>query len=112
MKKLEIIVKPGKGESVRQAIEAVGYPSITISQAEGHGAQKGLTQEKKNGTYRLELVPKARLEVVIPDSALDKVMEAVIKATRTGQPGDGKVFVSNVEDVIRIRTGEKGDAAV
>jgi len=112
MKKLEIIVKPGKGEVVRQAIDAAGYPGITISQVEGHGTQKGLTQEKKNGNYRLEMVPKTHLEVVIPDSALDKVVEAVIKAARTGQPGDGKIFVSDVREVIRIRTGEKGDKAV
>jgi len=112
MKKLEIIVKPGKGELVRQAVEALGYPGITISQVEGHGTQKGLSQGKSNGHYRLELVPKQRLEVVIPDSALDAAVETVIKAARTGQPGDGKIFVSDVQEVIRIRTGEKGDKAV
>lgn len=112
MKKLEIILKPGKGETVRQAIEAVGCPGITISQAEGHGTQKGLAKEKKNGTYRLEMVPKIRLEVVIPDSALEAVIDAVTKTARTGEPGDGKIFVSNVEEVIRIRTGERGDKAI
>jgi nitrogen regulatory protein P-II 1 len=112
MKKLEIIVKPGKSSLVREAIEAAGYLGITVSQAEGHGTQKGLTQKKENGNYRLELVPKVRLEIVIPDGALDKVIDAVVKAARTGQPGDGKIFVSDVKDVIRIRTGERGDVAV
>ncbi len=112
MKKLEIIVKPGKAETVRQAIEAVGYPGVTLSQAEGHGTQKGLAQEKKTGVYRLELVPKVRMEVVIPDSALEPVIEAAIKAARTGQPGDGKIFISDIQEVVRIRTGERGDKAV
>jgi nitrogen regulatory protein P-II 1 len=112
MKKLEIIVRPGAAAAVSQAIEAAGYPGITNSQAEGHGTQKGMTQGDKNkGAYRLELVPKVRLEVVIPDSALEEVIEAVVKSARTGQPGDGKIFVSDIQDVIRIRTGERGDQA-
>jgi nitrogen regulatory protein P-II 1 len=112
MKKLEIIVKPGKSSVVREAIEAAGFSGITVSQAEGHGTQKGLTKQKGAGNYRLELVPKVRLEVVIPDSAVDVVVEAVVKAAKTGEPGDGKIFVSDVTEVIRIRTGERGDAAV
>ena len=112
MKKLEIIVKPGKSSLVREAIVAAGCSGITVSQAEGHGTQQGLTQGKNGGNYRLELVPKVRLEIVIPDSALDKVIDAVVKVARTGQPGDGKIFVSDIKDVIRIRTGERGDVAV
>ena len=112
MKKLEIIVKPGKSSAVREAIEAAGFLGITVSQAEGHGTQKGLTKQKGEGNYRLELVPKIRLEIVVPDSAVEPVIEAVVKAAKTGQPGDGKIFVSDVKDVIRIRTGERGDAAV
>ena len=112
MKKLEIIVKPGKSSVVREAITAVGCSGITISQAEGHGTQQGLTKGKTGGNYRLEMVPKVRIELVIPDAALEKVIEAVIKAARTGEPGDGKIFVSNVQDAIRIRTGERGDIAV
>ena len=112
MKKLEIIIKPGKSSAVREAIEAAGYSGITVSQAEGHGTQKGLTKQKTSGNYRLELVPKVRLELVIPDSALESVIEAVVKAAKTGQPGDGKIFVSDVRDVIRIRTGERGEKAV
>ncbi len=112
MKKLEIIVKPGKGSVVRGAIAAVGCSGITVSQAEGHGAQNGLTQGKSGGHYRLELVPKIRLELVVPDSAVESIIEAVVKAAKTGQPGDGKIFVSDVKDVIRIRTGERGEKAV
>ena len=112
MKKLEIIVKPGKSSVVREAITAAGCSGITVSQAEGHGTQKGLTQGKTGGNYRLELVPKVRLELVIPDSMLESVIEAVVKAAKTGQPGDGKIFVSDVKDVIRIRTGERGEKAV
>ncbi len=112
MKKLEIIVKPGKSSVVREAIEAAGYAGITVSQAEGHGTQKGLTREKSTGNYRLELVPKVRLEVIVPDSAVEPVIEAVIKAAKTGQSGDGKIFVSDVLEVVRIRTGERGEKAV
>jgi nitrogen regulatory protein P-II 1 len=112
MKKLEIIVKPGKSSVVREAIEAAGFLGITVSQAEGHGTQKGLTKQKGEGNYRLELVPKIRLELVVPDSAVEPVIEAVIKAAKTGQPGDGKIFVSDIKDVIRIRTGERGEKAV
>ncbi len=112
MKKLEIIVKPGKSSVVREAIEAAGFSGITVSQAEGHGTQKGLSKAQGEGNYRLELVPKMRLEVILPDSAVEPVIEAVIKAARTGQPGDGKIFVSDVKDVVRIRTGERGEKAV
>ena len=112
MKKLEIIVKPGKSSVVREAITAAGCLGITVSQAEGHGTQNGLTQEKNKGHYRLELVPKIRLELVVPDSVVERVIEAVVRAAKTGQPGDGKIFVSDVADVIRIRTGERGEKAV
>ena len=112
MKKLEIIVRPGVAAGVRQAIEAVGYPGITISQVEGHGSQKGLAKEKNNGKFRLEMVPKMRLDIVIPDSAVDRVVDAVVKTARTGQPGDGKIFVTDVSEAIRIRTGDKGEKAI
>ena len=112
MKKLEIIVKPGKSSVVREAITAAGCSGITVSQAEGHGTQQGLAKGKSGGNYRLELVPKVRLELVVQDSLMEAVIEAVIKAAKTGQPGDGKIFVSDVKDVIRIRTGERGEKAV
>ena len=112
MKKLEIIVKPGKSSLVREAITAAGCSGITISQAEGHGTQQGLSKDKGNGNYRLEMVPKVRMELVVSDSMAEAVIEAVVKVARTGQPGDGKIFVSEVKDVIRIRTGERGEKAI
>ena len=108
MKKLEIIIKPGKSSVVREAIEAAGYSGITASQAEGHGTQKGLSKPKAEGNYRLELVPKVRLEVVVPDSAVEPVIAAVVKAAKTGEPGDGKIVVLEATSAMRIRTGEKG----
>jgi nitrogen regulatory protein P-II 1 len=112
MKKLEVIIKPGKLDAVKKAIEKAGYMGVTISQVEGHGTQKGLTQKSGDGSYRLELLPKIRVEIVIPDSQLEAIVEAVSVAARTGQPGDGKIFVSDVKDVIRIRTGERGEKAI
>ena len=112
MKKLEVIIKPGKLDSVRKAIKEAGYPGMTISQVEGHGTQKGLTQAKPAGTYRMELLPKMRLEIVIADKDLEPIVGAVTAAARTGQAGDGKIFVSDVKDVIRVRTGEHGEKAI
>jgi nitrogen regulatory protein P-II 1 len=114
MKKLEIIIKPGKLDAVKQAIKSTGYSGITVSQVEGHGNQKGLTQGATNGNggYRLEMLPKIRLEIVVASSALEAVVESITKAAWTGQPGDGKIFVYDVQDVIRIRTGERGEKAI
>jgi len=112
MKKLEIIVRPGVAEGVRQAIEAIGYPGITISSAEGHGSQKGLSNERNARNSRLEMIPKIRMDIVIPDSALDKIVDAVIRTARTGKLGDGKIFISDISDAIRIRNGDKGERAI
>ena len=112
MKKLEVIIKPGKLDAVKKAVEKAGYMGVTISQVEGHGTQKGLTQKSTDGGYKLEMLPKIRVEIVIPDSQLEPIVQAISDAARTGQPGDGKIFVSDVKDVIRIRTGERGEKAV
>ena len=112
MKKLEVIIKPGKLDAVRKAIKEAGYPGMTISQVEGHGTQKGLTQKRAAGTYRLELLPKMRLEIVIADKDLEPIVGAVTTAARTGEAGDGKIFVSDIQEVIRIRTGERGAVAI
>jgi nitrogen regulatory protein P-II 1 len=109
-KKLEIIIKPGKLDAVKKAMSAAGYTGVTISQAEGHGNQKGLSSTA--GGFRMELLPKIRMEVVIAQADLEKMIEAVSKAAQTGEPGDGKIFVSDVQDVIRIRTGERGASAL
>src|SRR5512147_2017106 len=112
LKKLEIIIKPGKLDAVKKAMTTSGYTGVTVSQAEGHGNQKGLVQQKNGDTFRLDLLPKIRLEVVVPAGDLDKLIDAIVGAAKTGEPGDGKIFVSDVSDVIRIRTGERGAAAV
>ena len=112
MKKIEAIVRPEKLDEVRKAIEAVGYPGLTITEAEGHGKQKGLVQQWRGETYRVEFLPKVKLEIVVGDGDVDRIVQAVIKAAKTGAVGDGKIFVSDVRDVIKIRTGERGDAAI
>ena len=112
MKKIEAIIRPEKLEQVRQAIEAVGYPGITITDAEGHGKQKGLTQQWRGETYRVEFLSKVKIEIVIADSDLEQTIQAITKAARTGGVGDGKIFVSDVRDVVRIRTGERGEGAI
>ena len=112
MKKLEIIIKPGKLDAVKKALTSVGYTGITVSQAEGHGNQKGQSQSGQNAGYRLDLHPKVRLEVVIGEGDLEPLIKAISAAAQTGQPGDGKIFVSDVQDVIRIRTGERGQKAL
>ena len=112
MKKIEAIIRPEKVDEVRQAIEAVGYPGITIVEAEGHGKQKGLTQQWRGETYRVQFLPKIKLELIVADSDAEKMIQAIIKAAKTGAVGDGKIFVSDIKDVIKIRTGERGEDAL
>lgn len=114
MRKIEAIIRPEKLEEVRKAIEAVGYPGITITEAEGHGKQKGVVQQWRGETYRVDFLPKVKLEIVAGDSDAERIVQAIIKTARTngGAVGDGKIFVSEVRDAIRIRTGERGEAAL
>ena len=112
MKKIEAIIRPEKLDEVRKAIEAVGYPGLTITEAEGHGKQKGITQQWRGETYRVDFLPKVKLEIVVSDADVERIVQALIKAAKTGAVGDGKIFVSDVRDVIKIRTGERGDAAI
>ena len=112
MKKIEVIIRPEKLDEVRKAIETVGYPGITITEAEGHGKQKGLVQQWRGETYRAEFLPKVKLEIVIADSDLEPMVKAITKAAWTGAVGDGKIFISDVRDVVRIRTGERGESAI
>ena len=112
MRKIEAIIRPEKLDEVRKAIEAVGYPGITITEAEGHGRQKGGVQQWRGETYRVDFLPKVKLEIVVADSDADRIIQAIIKAAKTGSVGDGKIFVSDVRDVIKIRTGERGDPAL
>ena len=112
MKKIEAIVRQEKLDEVRKAIEAVGYPGLTITEAEGHGKQKGLTQQWRGETYTVQFLPKVKLELVVSDSDADRITQAIIKSAKTGAVGDGKIFVSDVRDVIKIRTGERGEGAL
>jgi len=112
LKKLEVIIRPGKLEAVKRALAQAGYSGVTISQAEGHGTQRGLTQDRPTGSFRMELVPKLRMEIVIAEADLEPLIEAIMKASQTGQVGDGKIFVSDIRDAVRIRTGERGTKAI
>jgi len=112
MKKIEAIIRPEKVDDVRKAIEAVGYPGLTITEAEGHGKQKGVTQQWRGETYRVEFLPKVKLELVVGDADVEKIVKAIISAAKTGAVGDGKIFVSDIRDAIKIRTGERGESAL
>ena len=112
MKKIEAIIRPAKVGDVCDALNKLGHPGIMLTEIEGHGKQKGIEQEFRGKTYKTELLSKAKLEVVVNDQDLDKTTKAIREAAFTGKMGDGKIFVYPVADVIRIRTAEKGEAAV
>jgi nitrogen regulatory protein P-II 1 len=112
VKKVEAIIRPETVPVVRRALEELGVKGVTITQVLGHGAQKGITQQWKGNTYRVDLLPKVELKMVISDADVEKVLHAIQECASTGQVGDGKVFVSAIEDVMRVRTGERGEAAV
>ena len=112
MKKIEAVIKPFKLDEVKEALQAVGVQGITVTEAKGFGRQKGHTELYRGAEYVVDFLPKVKVEIVVPDDRLDASVEAILKAARTGRIGDGKIFVSSVEDVIRIRTGERGEDAV
>ncbi|HLX70000.1 MAG TPA: P-II family nitrogen regulator [Verrucomicrobiae bacterium] len=112
MKKIEAIVKPFKLEEVKDALSGVGVTGMTVSEVKGFGRQKGHTEIYRGSEYTVDFVPKLKIEIVVDDDESASVIEAIIKGAKTGKIGDGKVFVSNVEEAIRIRTEEKGAAAV
>ena len=112
MKRIEAIIRPEKVTQVRQALEKVGFPGLNVTEVEGHGKQKGVIQQWRGGQYRVELLPKMRLEIVVSDKDVNKIVRAIQDAAKTGAVGDGKIFVSPVEEVIRIRTAETGDSAL
>ena len=112
MKMITAIIKPFRLEEVREALMQAGVQGMTVTEVRGFGRQKGHTETYRGAEYTVDFVPKVKIEVVIDDNQVDTVVDAVIKAARTGKIGDGKIFVQNVEQVIRIRTGETGDDAV
>jgi nitrogen regulatory protein PII len=112
VKKIEAIIKPFKLDEVREALSDIGVTGLTVTEVKGFGRQKGHTELYRGAEYVVDFLPKVKLEVVIADSLLDRAMEAIITAARTGKIGDGKIFVSNMEQVVRIRTGESGETAI
>ena len=112
MKKIEAIVKPFKLDEVREALSELGVTGLTVTVVKGYGRQKGHTELYRGAEYVVDFLPKVKVEVVIPDALGERAIEAIVKAARTGKIGDGKIFVTPVEQVIRIRTGESGEAAV
>ena len=112
MKKIEAIIKPYALDKVREALSKVGITGLTIFEVRGHGRQKGHTELYRGAEYTVDFVPKLKLEMVVPSDMEDKVVEAIIMAANTGKIGDGKIFVSDMTKVVRIRTGERDEAAV
>jgi len=112
MKKVEAIIKPFKLEEVKDALGEVGIEGMTVTEVKGFGRQKGHTEIYRGSEYTVDFLPKIKIELVVPDTSVETAITAIIKAAKTGKIGDGKIFVSNVEQAIRIRTEEKGEAAV
>lgn len=112
MKKIEAVIKPFKLEEVKEALSNVGIKGLTVSEVKGFGRQKGHKELYRGAEYEIEFLPKVKLEIVVPDSEVENVIEAIVTSARTGRLGDGKVFVNPVEEVIRIRTGERGEDAI
>lgn len=112
MKQITAIIKPFKLDEVREALAEVGVSGLTVTEVKGFGRQKGHTELYRGAEYVVDFLPKVKVEAVVADDAVDDAVEAIIKAARTGKIGDGKIFVRNVEQVIRIRTGETGPDAV
>ena len=112
MKKIEAIIKPFKLDEVNEALQEVGLQGITVIEAKGFGRQKGHTELYRGAEYVVDFLPKVKVEVIVADETVDSAIEAIRKAAQTGRIGDGKIFVSNIEEVIRIRTGESGVDAI
>ncbi len=112
MKKVEAIIKPFKLEEVKEALSNVGIKGMTVLEVKGFGRQKGHKELYRGAEYEIEFLPKVKLEVVVTESELEAVIDAIVTASRTGRLGDGKVFVSPIEEVVRIRTGERGQDAI
>ncbi|MBI5898852.1 MAG: P-II family nitrogen regulator [Rhodocyclales bacterium] len=112
MKKIEAVIKPFKLDEVREALSDVGVTGLTVTEVKGFGRQKGHTELYRGAEYVVDFLPKIKIEIVVADETVELAIEAIIKAARTGKIGDGKIFVSPVEQVVRIRTGEANEAAI
>ncbi|HEY5367294.1 MAG TPA: P-II family nitrogen regulator [Casimicrobiaceae bacterium] len=112
MKKIEAVLKPFKLDEVREALSELGVSGLTVTEVKGFGRQKGHTELYRGAEYVVDFLPKVKVEVIVSDELADRAIESIVRAARTGKIGDGKIFVTAVEQVIRIRTGESGDAAI
>lgn len=112
MKKIEAIIRPEKLESVQRALEKVGYSGLMISEIEGHGKQKGIVQQWRGEKYKVEFLPKIKIEIIVKDDEVERIIKTIVDSAKTGEIGDGKIFISPVENAVRIRTGEKGEQAI
>jgi nitrogen regulatory protein P-II 1 len=112
MKKIEAIIKPFKLEEVKDALSQIGIEGMTVSEVKGFGRQKGHTEIYRGSEYKVDFLPKIKIEIVLPDNRVESAVGAIVSSAKTGKIGDGKVFVSDVEEIIRIRTEEKGEAAI
>jgi nitrogen regulatory protein P-II 1 len=112
MKKIEAVIKPFKLDEVREALAEVGVTGLTVTEVKGFGRQKGHTELYRGAEYVVDFLPKVKVDVVVVDNMVDQAIEAIVKAARTGKIGDGKIFVTTVEQVVRIRTGETNEAAI
>ncbi len=112
MKKIEAIIRPFKLDEVKEALVEEGINGLTISEVRGYGRQKGHTETYRGSEYQIEFIPKIKIEIVVDDNLLDKVIDAILRTAKTGQVGDGKIFISDIQDVIRIRTEESGNQAL
>ena len=112
MKKVEAIVRDEKLSAAKEALKALGVAGMTVTEVKGHGAQKGITEVYRGRQYAVDLLPKIKIEAVVDDKDVKKVTDAICEVSRTGSIGDGKIFVSSVDEIIRIRTGETGEKAI
>jgi nitrogen regulatory protein P-II 1 len=112
MKKIEAIIQPHKLDEVKEALTGIGIDGITVSDVRGHGRQKGHTEVYRGQEYKVDLLPKVKLEMIVPDARLSQTVEAVMTAARSGKIGDGKIFVSSIEEAYRIRNGESGEGVL
>ncbi|MGA9078643.1 MAG: P-II family nitrogen regulator [Halobacteriota archaeon] len=112
MKKIMAVVRPNKLEVIKEALDDIGCPSLTVTEVKGRGRQKGITEIYRGREYAIDLLPKLEINIVVPDGAASKVVDTIAKVARTGEIGDGKIFIMDVEQVVRIRTGERDRDAI
>jgi nitrogen regulatory protein P-II 1 len=112
MKKIEAIIKPFKLDEVKEALQEAGLQGITVTEVKGFGRQKGHTELYRGAEYVVDFLPKVKIEIIVPDNVVERTVDAIVNAARTGRIGDGKIFITPVEDAIRIRTGERGEDAI